>query len=527
MTKHLHQNISALLGLTVVTAGIATMAWLIRQPARASMTTVAPALPQVRVQRVEPVVFSEPVVGYGTVRPKRQVKIIPEVSGSLTYVNESLQVGRVVRRDELLFEIDCRPYRSNVQQVKANIKQLEVQQQILGHEKHGLTIRLATAHELLALAEKNYQRELELLPAGATSEPEVELALQRFLQRQNARSGYENQLNLIPFRMDEIDARLDALHVQLDEAQRNVERTRIVAPFDARVDLVNAQQSQVVIANLAIATLTDLAAFEVPAVIEPRDLIWADRALRARAMGRDLGTPPEVKVTWTTMGRRSTWRGTLSRLERHDEATRTDRIVVEIPNDSIASTDETGTLRPNLSVGMFCQVELPAEPLHEALIVPRHAIYEDRWVYVFEPDHGDPNASTGTLAIRHVPMLRVVGDRVLVHFAAEGPATTIALDDTGSMEARLASCELRPGEEIIVSPLVNPVPGMPLQRRVELVLHMPTNRPEESWGPFESLSIESMLLRRRPSDALTNHRWPFTAATISRLNSPTVHFGGV
>lgn len=499
MTERLRRIINGVIGLVVLAAGTVTMTWLIRRPAEASLSTVAAALPQVRVQRVEPVVFSEPVVGYGTVRPKRQVKIIPQVSGLLTYVNETLAVGKVVRRNELLFEIDARPYRSNVQQVKANIKQLEVQRQILEQENRGLTTRLATARKLLALAEKNYQRELGLQTDGATSDPEIERAEERFLQRQDAISGYEHQLNLIPFRMDEIDARLDALHVQLEDAQRNVERTRIVAPFDARVELVNAQQSQVVIANLAIATLTDLAAFEVPAVIEPRDLIWANRALYARVMGRDLGTPPEVKVTWTTMGRRFTWRGMVSRLERHDEATRTDRIIVEVPNVSIDAADETGPLRRNLSIGMFCQAELPAEPLHAALVVPRHAIYEDQWVYVFEPVDGDPNALEGTLAMRRVPMLRVVGDRVLVHFASEGSAASIAFDDTGSLDAQLASCELLPGEEIIVSPLANPVLGMHLQRRVQLALHMPTSRPDESWAMFDHLPLESMLAAPAPA----------------------------
>ena len=180
----------------------------------------------------------------------------------------------------------------------------------------------------------------------------------------------------------------------------------------------------------------------------------------------------------------------VSRLEGHDEATRTDRIVVEVPNLSLDSADDTGPLRRSLSIGMFCEAELPAEPLHEALVVPRHAIYEDQWVYVFEPVDGDPDASDGTLAMRRVPMLRIVGDRVLVYFASEELAAGVALDDTGSMDARLASCELRSGEEIIVSPLANPVLGMPLQRRTELTLHTQTSRPDELWVTFDPLTIE-------------------------------------
>ena len=62
-------------------------------------------------------------------------------------------------------------------------------------------------------------------------------------------------------------------------------------------------------------------------MLDPSDLQWSDHRAYARAMGVDLGEPPAVTITWTLHGRRCSWRGEVSRLERHDEATRTARIV--------------------------------------------------------------------------------------------------------------------------------------------------------------------------------------------------------
>ena len=80
--------------------------------------------------------------------------------------------------------------------------------------------------------------------------------------------------------------------------------------------------------------------------------------------------------------------------------------------------------------------------------MPRHALYESRWVYVFEPDAGDPTA--GRLGRRQVSMLRTVGDAVLVDYRGRRGADV---------------CELKPDEQLIVSRLIKPVLGMRIKLR--------------------------------------------------------------
>ena len=103
---------------------------------------------------------------------------------------------------------------------------------------------------------------------------------------------------------------------------------------------------------------------------------------------------------------------------------------------------------------MHCRAELPAEPLAEAILIPWHAIHEDRWVYVFEPATDGANHASGRLRRREVSILRMIGDEVLVNYRGHS-------DPHRS--------QLKSGEQLVVSRLADPVVGMrvALQRTPE------------------------------------------------------------
>ena len=107
----------------------------------------------------------------------------------------------------------------------------------------------------------------------------------------------------------------------------------------------------------------------------------------------------------------------------------------------------SGDNRPALALGMHCRADFPARILDGALTVPRHAIYDNQWVYVVEPD---TTGQAGRLVRRRVPLLRSFGDRVLV-------------DYNGRKGTQI--CELSPGDSVVVSPLIKPVDGMRVRIR--------------------------------------------------------------
>jgi hypothetical protein len=137
----------------------------------------------------------------------------------------------------------------------------------------------------------------------------------------------------------------------------------------------------------------------------------------------------------------------VARFERIDEITRTARMIVEIRGADMAAGRRVWShgAAPTISIGMHCRAELPAEPLADAVLIPWHAIHEDRWVYVFESAKGGANQGLGRLGRREVSILRMIGDEVLVDYRGhDGPQ--------GS--------QLESGEQLVVSRLADPVVGM-------------------------------------------------------------------
>jgi multidrug efflux system membrane fusion protein len=460
--EKLRRTINATLCVVILAAGVVGGLYLASSrphpPERARIARV----PEVTLVAVEPCTFEAPVVGHGTVQPRRQVKIVPEVGGRLIQVHPDLAVGKVIPKDELLFQIDPRSYRLQVEQAQAEVKRLEAQLVRLRDEKGTLQARLKVAKELLALAERNWQREKELEAGVSTTEVELVVAETAYLRQEDQVLQYESQLAVNPHQIAEIEALLENQRAQLAEAERRVEQTQIHCPFDARVESISASSSQVVIAGFAIAVLTDMEALELVAGVDPRELRWANVRAFARAVGKDLGTAPDATIAWTLRDCEYRWTGPVTRLERVDEATRTARVVVEIRDVMKGMTLASGDSRPPLSVGMFCRVEIPAEPLPNALTVPRSAIHDDgsgseaRYVYVFEPI--GPDSQEGRLVMRRVPMLRTVGDCVLVNFE-RSPSLAAEWAGTGPGEV----CELHSGDEVIISPLPGAVEGMRLR----------------------------------------------------------------
>ena len=307
-------------------------------------------------------------------------------------MHKDLAVGKQIEEGELLFEIDPRSYQLKVDQAQAEIKRLEAQLSRLREEEVTLQERLVVANELLQLAERNWKRELELEPAKATTEVEVLIAQTAFLRQKEQVLEYESRLAMNPHRIGEVEALLDMQRAELTEARRQVGKTKILCPFDARIESVSAAESQAVIVGCAIATLTNVKVVELAVGLDPGDLQWTRVWEYVRGETDESASPPQATIVWSVNDREYTWQGTVARLERLDETTRTARVVIEIKDALKEVILKDGQTRPPLSIGMFCRVEIPAEPLKDALVVPRLAVYDrtdgsaSKFVYVYEPD---------------------------------------------------------------------------------------------------------------------------------------------
>ena len=76
------------------------------------------------------------------------------------------------------------------------------------------------------LAQKNLDRERELLVEGSTTDSEAEAAEGGYLRQSDIVLGYQSRLGIIPMLMEETAALLKIKRSQLDEANLRLEKTR-------------------------------------------------------------------------------------------------------------------------------------------------------------------------------------------------------------------------------------------------------------------------------------------------------------
>jgi RND family efflux transporter MFP subunit len=148
-------------------------------------------LPKVDVS--QPV--EEPIKNYDVFTGRTQAVNYAEIRARVTgYLTEArFKDGQDVKKDDLLFVIDPRPYQLTLAQAKANLKFQQAQ---------------------LVFNEADYRRTLDLFQKGAVSQED-------FDKSRAARDTQKEQVN--------------SARAAVDTAELNVKFTNVVAPFDGRI----------------------------------------------------------------------------------------------------------------------------------------------------------------------------------------------------------------------------------------------------------------------------------------------------
>ena len=198
----------------------------------------------------------------------RSVNVSFRVSGRLAKL--TAEEGNHVKKGELLGELDAQPYEIAVRQAEQNIRtaQAGVEQarcseqsamaalQLLesGYREEEIAkaaAELAAQEVLLLNAEKEYNRMKGLIQASAISEQTLDAAEREYLSRRQLveasravlsqlQAGYRKeeiekaraQLATASAGVKEAEARLGLAETQLEQAQLNLEDTRLVSPDD-------------------------------------------------------------------------------------------------------------------------------------------------------------------------------------------------------------------------------------------------------------------------------------------------------
>ena len=317
--------------------------------------TTTPIPINVRVQSVNPKTIQLKVHSQGTVMPSIQSQLIPEVSGKVVWTSDRLVSGGYVTEGQTLAKVDDLDYRNARDRAKAALERASAE---LQHAKF------------------EYGRQESLVERNLTS-----------------RSALENSLRV--YRVSQ--AAYDDARVNHEQAEENVRRTILKAPFTGLVRSENVDIGQFVSRGQPIATLYATDMVEVRLPIADRQLAFLNLP-SARTGTLDPQEQPDVLLTAEYAGRALSWRGKIVRTEAEiDSASRMVQLVARIDNQAAASP---------LSVGLFVNAEIAGLAAENIVILPRSALRNDNQVLVVDGED--------KLRFKDVNLLRLYQDQVLI-----------------------------------------------------------------------------------------------------------------
>ena len=331
------------------------------------------------------------VEGTGTVRPTSEISLSSEVAGRVVWVSPRMVRGGAFSRGDTLLRLDGTSYRNAVAIARADVEQRRVD------------VALAAQNREVA------QQEYELLRARTGRASGADTTLAARLARQQPQ--YEAA-----------EASLSRAEAQLADANLNLRRTVVTAPFSGRVRSESVDVGQIVSAGQPVAEIYGTEAVEVDISLSTRqaallDGLWEDSGAEGiRAVVR-----AEFGGVWHE------WDGFVQHAAGAlDPTTRTVEVVVRVPDPF-----EAGGGRPPLLIGSYVRAGiLGRAEAHFA--VPRSALRDGSQLWMV----GDDN----TLSAVGVTVLQEVEDTVLVRSDLVG-GTRFVVGDlavmTEGMEVRL------------------------------------------------------------------------------------------
>jgi RND family efflux transporter MFP subunit len=199
-------------------------------------------------------------------------------------------------------------------------------------------------------------------------------------------------------------ANLAEARVSLEQAERDLARSEIRAPFSGRVREERVDVGQFASRGQALGTLyaTDYAEIRLP--IADHELAYLDLPGLAAA---DDAEGPAVLLRARFAGAEHTWQGTVVRTEGEiDARSRMVHVIARVV-DPYAAAGE----RPPLAVGLFVSAEIEGRVARDVLVAPRGSLREDGRLLVVDAE--------SRLRLRDASVLRVDREQVLVRARLE------------------------------------------------------------------------------------------------------------
>ena len=276
------------------------------------------------------------------------------------------------------------------------------------------------ADQSLKLRSRELNRVKALLQRGAANDADHDAAERVYLDASQQVLAQQNQLRSLDAEAKSLAMAKQLASIGLEKAQRDLQRTTVLAPFSGVVIANMVEANSHVQAGQTIARIEDTSDVEVSCNLRKEDLDFLPSLTKT---GTDSGPGDAYRlplipasIQYSRAGRTYEWKGVLSRQDGlgMDERTRTMpvRILVDDPQDCTVDT-AGGAVNPIALVrGMFVTVRLHCDPDCPLVTVPEETVRPGKTVWLMQD---------GRLMIQPVPIVRI--EEGLAYIDGGGPLT--------------------------------------------------------------------------------------------------------
>jgi RND family efflux transporter MFP subunit len=363
--------ITLFVGLGILAAAGALVGLMVKFKPEAQKIERERLLPGVEVMTVQPADVPLSLPSQGLVQAMRSTVLAAEVAGRVAKVSPRFKTGERFAEGEILVELEGSDYRSAIVQAESAVAEA----------------RAALVQEQ-ARAEQAVRDWNKLAPG----QPPTDLAARK------------------P-QLLSAESRVRAAEDSLERARRDLERTRIRAPFAGRVNAPHTEVGSFLTASARVADFDSTGRYEIRLPVSLDDYAFLDA-----------GSDPQVALSAVIGGRDYHWQGRLVRTEGEVErASRSVHLVAEIAEDD---EPRNAFLKP----GLFLRAEVTGRTLKGVFEIPRRALLDASRLLVVDAED--------RITVREVRVLRGGRDSVFI--------------DEG----------LKAGERVCLTSLPAPVNGM-------------------------------------------------------------------
>lgn len=395
-----------------------TLVKLKKQPEKKAIIKTPPSVNVIVVQPESRVMTVE---AFGTVKPRKSVKVAVEVNGRIVYLHESFIEGGAISKGELLVQIDPRSYELERSAAQVRITQAISDIDNFKQDIKNLNSDIKLSRLNLDLSRKELERIKTLTENQYASKDSQDRTEQAFIQARMQLQSLENRLALSDTALQTKTAALKMARVDFEKADLAFKRTKIRAGFSGYVLEKRAEIGEYVNPGQVLGIMYKKGHLDVDVRIPVEKTKWLNGILDNRNL-------PRVEVSMAASNgirQPGVWKGQVARLKASmDEETRTLPLTIEIQSDEI-NNHTSHKLKP----GAFVKCDIIGETIENLYVIPRHLLKQGDIIFTVNGNQ---------LKMKQVSVFRKYEDSVFI--------------DAG----------LTPGDQIVTSPLPGALDDMEL-----------------------------------------------------------------